>query len=394
MVNSKEPIKLRKRKMSSGNTSLYLDIYREGKREYEYLHLYLIPETNRKAKETNRQTLQLAEAIKSKRIVEFQNGIYGFSSPYKSETNFLAYYNQMCEQRLHTKGSLGNWGNWWGALQHIKKYCSPETTFADITPEWVQGFKDYLSNTTRLRGHKAKDKNGKVKVIKLPLSQNTKASYFNKLRACINKAFDDGIIQVNPIRGIERFKEDETERVYLTLEEVRAMAMTECKDPILKRAFLFSCLTGLRKSDIEKMRWAEVQKQGDFTRVIFKQKKTKGQEYLDISPQAVEYLGERRSNIDLVFDGFKYGADLLKNLRDWSQRAGITKYITFHSGRHTFAVLMLDLGADIYTVQKLLGHKELHTTQIYANIMDKKKQAAVSLIPSVMPSVDLNSDDE
>ena len=93
MVNSKEPIKLRKRKMSSGNTSLYLDIYREGKREYEYLHLYLIPETNRKAKETNRQTLQLAEAIKSKRIVEFQNGIYGFSSPYKSETNFLELEN-------------------------------------------------------------------------------------------------------------------------------------------------------------------------------------------------------------------------------------------------------------------------------------------------------------
>lgn len=64
-------------------------------------------------------------------------------------------------------------------------------------------------------------------------------------------------------------------------------------------------------------------------------------------------------------------------------RCGITKPLTFHSGRHTFAVLMLDLGADIYMVQKLLGHKEIHTTMVYANIMDKKKQAAVQMIPKI-----------
>ena len=70
-----------------------------------------------------------------------------------------------------------------------------------------------------------------------------------------------------------------------------------------------------------------------------------------------------------------------KELRAWCRRSGVTKNPTFHSGRHTFAVMMLDLGADIYTLSKLLGHRELRTTQVYANLLDKKKQAAVSLIP-------------
>ena len=217
-----------------------------------------------------------------------------------------------------------------------------------------------------------------------PLSQNSKVSYFNKLRACINQAFEDRIMPHNPIRGVEGFKQAETERCYLTLKEVKAMAAAQCKYPALKNAFMFSCLTGLRKSDIEKLRWREVQQQGEFTRIIFKQKKTGGQEYLDITPQAVQYMGVRREPDDLVFVGFKYSSYMITELRMWAVRAGVTKDITFHSGRHTFAVLMLDLGADIYTVQKLLGHKEITTTQIYAKVLDKKKQEAVSKIPDIL----------
>ena len=197
----------------------------------------------------------------------------------------------------------------------------------------------------------------RLEEVTKPLSQNSKVSYFNKLRACINQAFEDRIIPHNPLRGIEGFKQAETERSYLTLEEVKAMAVAHCKYPALKNAFMFSCLTGLRKSDIEKLRWREVQQQGDFTRIIFKQKKTGGQEYLDINKQAVQYMGVRREPDDRVFVGFKYSAYMIAELRMWANRAGITKDITFHSGRHTFAVLMLDLGAEIYTVQKLLGKR-------------------------------------
>jgi integrase len=168
-----------------------------------------------------------------------------------------------------------------------------------------------------------------------PLSQNSKQSYFNKLRACLNQAVEDEIIPKSPMRGIEGFKDEEVERVYLTLDEVKAMAVAECTYPMLKQAFLFSCLTGLRKSDIEKMRWSEVHTQGQHTRIIFKQKKTGGQEYLDISDEAVQFLGKRRADDQRVFAGFNYSAYVNYELKRWALRAGITKDITFHTGRHT-----------------------------------------------------------
>lgn len=382
MVKSKEPIRLRKRKLASGNVSLYLDIYINGKRSYEWLSLYLVPEKTRADKEKNKETLKLADAVRGKRVIELHDGRFGFEGAYRLDTNFLDYYRMLCERRHQSQESLSNWRNWYSTLKKLEKYCRPNMTFRDVTPEFVQGFKDYLDRTARVRNRRKKavpPENLK------PLSNGTKNSYFNKFRACINQAFEDRIIPHNPLRGIEGFKLEESERVYLTLDEVKAMAATECKYPILKRAFMFSCLTGLRKSDIEKMKWKEVRQQGEFTRIVFRQKKTGGQEYIDINPQAVAYMGERRGEEDYVFPNFSYSSYYLKELKRWAVRAGIMKDITFHSGRHTFAVLMLDLGADIYTVQKLLGHKELHTTQIYAKVMDKKKQEAAMLIPPILP---------
>lgn len=379
MSNSKEPIRLRKRLTSTGNYSLYLDIYLNGKRSYEYLKLYLIPENTRADKEKNKETMRLADAIRAKRVVELRNGVYGFKSEYPTETLFFDYYRAMCEKRLGSE-SRGNWGNWYSCLHHLRKYEKRENiTFAEITTEWVQGFKDYLDNEAVAWGHdfrkRIKDK---------PLARNSKLSYFNKLRACLNQAFEDRIIPRNPIRGVENFKAEEGTRMYLTLDELRKMEGVECEYPQIKAAFLFSCLTGLRRSDILKLRWGDVYQQGEFTRIIFRQKKTKEQEYLDITPQAAELMGERGDTDDFVFTDIHSPTCTNRAIQEWVLRAGIDKKITFHCGRHTFAVLMLDLGTDIYTVSKLLGHRELHTTQIYAKVLDKNKQAAVANIPQII----------
>lgn len=373
----KEPVKLREKVLANGNISLYLDIYRNGKREYEFLKLYLIKERTPQDRKQNEQTLLTAQAIRSKRQIEIQNGEYGFTKQFKQDIPFLQYYRKMCEERHQNPDSNGNWGNWHSCLKYLEVYCDEKTTFKDIDADWIEGFKEYLNTVEKNTYKRTKNKNSE---LFQGLSQNSKVSYFNKLRACINQAFEERIIPVNPLRGVQGFKQEETERMYLTMDEVEKLAETPCNFPYLKNAFLFSCLTGLRKSDIEKLTWGDVFKEGDRTRIIFRQKKTKGQEYLTINAKAEEYLGTRGKNNEKVFSGFKYGSWVLLELKRWVLSAGITKNITFHCARHTFAVSLLSKNVDIYTVSKLLGHRELATTQIYAKVMDQKKEEAVDLL--------------
>lgn len=159
------------------------------------------------------------------------------------------------------------------------------------------------------------------------------------------------------------------------------MAKTDCEISILKTAFIFSALTGLRWSDINKLLWSEVQyskELGNYLR--FRQKKTQGAETLPISEQAISLLGERGEPEERVFKHLKYSAWHNLKLQQWAMKAGIAKTVTFHCARHTYATLQLTLGTDIYTVSKLLGHKHLKTTQIYTKVIDEKKTEAANRI--------------
>lgn len=378
MVKIKEPIRIRKKKLANDNFSLYLDIYYNGKREYEFLKLYLIPEIHKADRQKNRETLQLANSIKARRIVEIQNGTYGFKCYPLGETLFFDYFRGMCDKRFSTE-SKGNWENWCSCLKHLEKYeRNHHLTLSQLTPKWIQGFKDYLENKAIAWGCDSRNH-----AESRPLAKNSRHSYFNKLKACIKQALDEGLITHDPMRGVESFKAEEGNRMYLTVEEVRKLVKTVCEYSAIKKMFLFSCLTGLRRSDVIRLTWGNIQQQGTFTRIIFKQKKTNGQEYLDITPQAARLMGPRRSVDERVFQEIYSPSCTNKIIQRWVHRAGIPKKITYHCSRHTFAVMMLDLGTDIYTVSKLLGHREIATTQIYAKILDKNKQAAVEKIPDI-----------
>lgn len=372
-------IRLKKKKLATGKYSLYIEYYKgnvrddNGKqthnREFEYLkqHLYIDPK-NASEKKENEETLLRAEQILSIRRAEYAQGKYGIKDRSKDKLLFLTYYEKLKEERYENKG---NYDNWDAAQNHIEDYCKKKnTSFADIDEEFVLGFKKHLNKKARTKSNTL-------------LSQNSKYTYYNKFKAALRQAFNDGYTSRNYASSVKGFAMGETTREYLTHEELQALAIAGCKHQMLKNAFLFSCLTGLRWSDINKLTWAEVRDEEEGARLIFKQKKTAAQEYQYLSQQARQILGKRKEESDRVFQGLKYGAHFNAELLRWCMRAGITKHITFHSARHTHAVLLLENGADIYTVSKILGHKEIRSTQIYAKIVDKKKKEAAFLIPEI-----------
>jgi len=383
MRKTKEAIRLRRRTISNGNESLYLDIYVNGRRQYEYLKLYLVPEKNAQDKQKNRETLQLAEAVKSKRIVELQNGRFGFENMQRLDIRIIDYIQKIVEQKKVT-GSP-SYGNYLSMFEHFKIFCKQrKPTFADVDVEFVQSYVDYLHTARRMNTHKGQKRSDNSEMREL--SQNAKHLYWTKFKTIMNKAVKDKIILKNPCSEVEGIREEESERVFLTIDEVRRMADTPCKNPVAKRAFLFSCLTGLRKSDISKLTWGEISRIDDFWRITFRQKKTRGVVYLDISDEAHDIIGDRPADArdtDLVFRGFYYSDKMNFVIREWAAAANVNKYIKFHSARHTFALLLLDQSTDIYTVSKLLGHRDVKTTQIYAHILDQKKRDAVLKIPKI-----------
>lgn len=368
---------LRQRKQTrNGTISLYLEIYKgyaetkDGKRkpirDYEYLDLYLIDKPrNPIDKQQNKENLKLAETIKAKRELEIKNGTYGFTNEFKKQTNFIDYFRNL----VNKKETKGNLGNWYSTQIHLENYAGRNVTFKDIDLQFAEGFKEYLN--------KVKRKDGK------PLANNSKASYFAKFRASLNEAVKEKIIYGNPAVETGNFNTVESQREYLTLDEVRKLAQTECRYDVLKRAFLFSCLTGLRWSDINNLKWNDVQQINNSCRIHFKQQKTKGQQYLDINQQARELMQGIGKPDERVFIGLNYSSYMNVALQMWILKAGITKQITFHCARHTFAVLQLTLGTEIYTLSKMLGHSELKTTQIYAKIVDEKIKEAVNKIPDI-----------
>ncbi|MBM7421044.1 MULTISPECIES: site-specific integrase [Chryseobacterium] len=373
-------ISLNKRTLKDGRISLSIEYYRgsevneEGKRRhirsFENLDTYLFgnPKTSAEKKH-NKEGLEFAENVLSIRKAEFVQGKFDLKNTTKSKRTFLNYFEEKTEEK-QKQDSSNNYGNWFSTLQHLNKIISKNLTFDEVDEELIKKVRHYFDHVARTKSD-------------LPLSQNSKYSYFNKFKAALRSAFDDGYLSINYATKIKSFEQAESQREYLTFDELQALAKAECKYPILKKAFLFSCLSGLRWSDINTLIWSEVRDEGEFSKVNFRQEKTDGVEYLYISAQARELLGERQDQLDRVFRGLKYGMTYNTEIIRWCNRAGVPKHITFHSARHTNAVLLLENGADIYTVSKRLGHRELRTTQIYSKMIDKKNKEAAELIPKL-----------
>lgn len=388
-VKLKEPVRIRFKQLSNGNQSIYLEYYTGdvirkenyvgGKRKYEFLKLYLIPERTREDKAKNEATLALAKAIQSKRIVEVQNDAHGFQNTNKSRVNLLDYLENIGKQSAE-QGSRNYARTVLNTVRALKLFRGDYIAFRDVDKEFLSEFTDYLRQMPKASKYGVLKAGGR-------LSNNSVVSYYGTLRTAINRAYKEGIITVNPTKEFDfasKVRQEPSRREYLTLDELKTLINTECRHEIVKRAFLFSCLCGLRVSDIRKLRWCDLQRSGGRVRIEITMQKTKEPLYLPISDEALKWLPERgeANDSDFIFP-LTHEGTVNDTLQHWAKVAGITKHISFHVSRHTHATMMLTLGADLYTVSKLLGHKNIATTQIYAKIVDKKKEEAIGLIPNL-----------
>jgi len=347
-------IKIRTRATRDGFLSVYLDICHAGSRQYEYLGLLYDPKNRAAAK----NAMALAEGIAAKRTLEIVAGGAGVVFQTSRGADFVQYYRDYIDARkdVHAPGSVRLYH---AALTHVERYTGGAVPFSALHRKWAEGYRDDL--------------------VRL-LHPNTAYAFWCKTKAVLRQAEKDEIIGRHPFLGVDGPKKCEVEKTYLDEREIAALVQTECRFTDVKTAFLFSCFTGLRVSDVISITWGQIESQG----LKFRQKKTKEFVYLPLNETARNCIaamayGDKKSDAR-VFPLANVN-HLGEKLKEWATAAKVKKSITFHTARHTYATLLLTKNVDLYTVSKLLGHSEIKTTQVYAKVIDRKKVEAVNALP-------------
>jgi integrase len=307
-----------------------------------------------KDRQHNKEIQKLAEQVRNKTELELQSNNYNFIPEFKKRTSLIKFLEQIAEKN--------RWSKYSNALKHLRKFAKGDITFQEIDEAWLEKFKEYLIDN---------------------VSQNTAVSYFQVIKQTFRLAKRDRIILRNPAENVRNFSYKEPKVAFLDIGELETLAKTECEKPEVKRAFLFACFTGLRFSDIKALKWENVK--GD--QLELRQEKTDDIVYLPLSATAKNLLANDMPNVihlpaKNVFELPKrwFTNEILKR---WFKTAKIKKNAHFHQSRHTFATLSLTSGSDLYTVSKLLGHRNFKNTQVYAKIVDETKKKAIDNLPVI-----------
>ena len=368
-------VKLREKQMKNGQISFYLDIYHDKTRWYEFLNIHI---NKNRPSEADKEKRRLATEIRAKKehqLIADVNQLEGTTKQIKCFVKYFELYT--LSRNNQCNGSV---------LNHLKAVAKGGILpFGKITTQWLKDLEKHFMT------------NG--------LTNNSTLNYMLYINGALNQAVRDRLLPRNPYHDVprnQRLKTQDIYRVSYTIEQLQHLANTPCKiDKQIKQGFFFSCFTGLRWSDVNVLRWDEIiikEIEGQKCYFLnFEQEKTEHIEYMPLTQSAIEIIKERTSEsqqeIKSVFV-FPRIADkenkrdryekVKKGLKKWGETAGLEK-IKFHSGRHSFATNMLENcdDGDLYTVSKLLGHKSIQSTQVYAKVRDRKKQAAVNAMPVI-----------
>ena len=258
-------------------------------------------------------------------------------------------------------------------LLHIGK---PEFLLKDVDKEFCKGFITFLKTCTYNDGKKQ-------------LSTTTCRMFVNYFGSSLAKAVRDGLIEQNLFLLLEAKEKPQkrvAEREFLTIEEIKKVMNTPCRYELVKKAFLFSCFTGLRYSDMKALNWSEIHKAADGKTEYIDhiQVKTKDRVTIPLSEETKKWMPKREEGIDNIFHNLTITSTTVEVvLKEWMEAAGITKHITYHMRRHTTASLAISAGADISAVKDVLGHGSITSTEVYAKVALEKKIEAVNLFNGV-----------
>ena len=252
---------------------------------------------------------------------------------------------------------------WLNTYKHLKSFCNGTVIFSEIDREWLEEFIDYLHSK---------------------VSASSVSTYFAKVKCTLSESVKDKILLQNPAFFVDPIRVPQANREFLTIDEIQRINDVDFYDDVIKRAFLFSCFTGLRLGDIHNLKWSMINETNGHGLAIQKrQNKTGVINHIPLNETAIKLLGIRSNKDSLVFNLYKHNRSTQRILKRLLEAAKITKYITFHCARHTYAVLLLVHGANLMTVKELLGHRDIKSTQIYAKVVDASKQSAVDNLPTL-----------
>jgi len=349
-LNKTKKIKIRYKFLNSGCYSLYFDMWHNQKRVYQTLGIKIEGKRNTKIADNNK--IRKAIALRDKKERELIDNITGFAlTSGKSQKDFLSYFKSIIDKGRNNY-------NWKSTLFHLKRFDKKGVRICDIDKNFCDEFSEFLLKS---------------------VSNNTANLYYSTFKAALNLLVQEEVITSNPAKHIA-IKRCESKREFLSFEEIEKLQETKCKDENTKNAFLFSCFTGLRISDITLLKFNQICE--GYLSLI--DKKTHNPNRIKLNETALSIIKKQRklSSGDKVFN-LKTLHTTERYLHDWVTDAGIKKHITFHCSRHTFATLCLTYDIDLFTVSKLLGHKDIKNTQVYAKLIDKKKDEAVDKPPKL-----------
>ncbi|MBC5773132.1 site-specific integrase [Pontibacter sp. KCTC 32443] len=369
-------VKLRARKMPKGGESLYLDYNENGKRKYDFLGLHLTenPKTS-KERQQNKDNQLLAERIRSERELQLSKNTLIVKASVQRKADFLLYLKEYTEAYPKKDKRVIK-----AMASQFKKFVGepPIFPFSEITVRLCSRFRMHLE---------------------LNCKGSTPYNYFKKFRKVIKQAVKDGIIGYNPAEDVENRYTEGIEKDVLTTDEIQKMADKECFLPEVKRAFLFSCVTGLRFCDVKELEWKSI---ADNV-MRLKQQKTSKDVVINLNSSALKLLGKRpkpkvkatgkkkdkvaavpevQDERQLVFT-LPTSNTCNKHLQSWAKKAGIEKKVTWHCARHSFGTNLFITGADIRSVSGLLGHSSLVETQKYVRLVESLKEKAVDNLPEI-----------